>query len=336
MATTTLTHKDLAERIGVSETTIKSYRRKFPEFFPVHSRGKPIRFKPEAEDVCREIRQCFGQDLSVAETRVRLSARFKVLGAKESLDPARNKPGVPGMAAATQDSPELLAAVVGLRQGLDRFADLQLKANERLDTLQELVADFLTLHVSREDTFSRGLEELRTLWSGQLEALQRNVSSGPRQSPAKRVKVTNAYGGSSEYVLESQGKESEALHQEAPAPPDDLLGLPLVVQSGPQEFFGVAGKSAGHFSLNDFTELLARTHHGGQAFTLSWDKQDQGWQLLARQEQAIRPEDFTLLVQQATTPRGNQVAVLKHYMVKGEEAPPPNLYGYIKQLKDKV
>ncbi|THB69109.1 MAG: hypothetical protein D6E12_05300, partial [Desulfovibrio sp.] len=170
----------------------------------------------------------------------------------------------------------------------------------------------------------------------QLEALQRNVSSGPRQSPAKRVKVTNAYGGSSEYVLESQGKESEALHQEAPAPPDDLLGLPLVVQSGPQEFFGVAGKSAGHFSLNDFTELLARTHHGGQAFTLSWDKQDQGWQLLARQEQAIRPEDFTLLVQQATTPRGNQVAVLKHYMVKGEEAPPPNLYGYIKQLKDKV
>ena len=54
----TYTHKDLANLCSVSETTIKSYRRKFPGFIPVLTRGKPIRFKKDAGDVCLKIRDC--------------------------------------------------------------------------------------------------------------------------------------------------------------------------------------------------------------------------------------------------------------------------------------
>ena len=80
----TLTHKDLAARLVVSETTIKSYRRKFPEFIPVHSRGKPLHFPPEALKVCLFIRACFQRDLSVEETRSRLAANFPILHVVES------------------------------------------------------------------------------------------------------------------------------------------------------------------------------------------------------------------------------------------------------------
>lgn len=71
-----LTHKDLATLAGVSETTIKSYRRKFADCIPVASRGKPIRFTPEAGQVCLRIRDLFAEGMSVPEARARLAEEF--------------------------------------------------------------------------------------------------------------------------------------------------------------------------------------------------------------------------------------------------------------------
>lgn len=76
MPESTYTHKDLARQLKVSETTIKSYRRKFPNCIPVSSQGKPIRFTAEALGVCRKIRDLFYRGMSVEEVRSRLAAEF--------------------------------------------------------------------------------------------------------------------------------------------------------------------------------------------------------------------------------------------------------------------
>ena len=54
MSEKTFTHKALADLLGVSETTVKSYRRKFPGCIPVASQGKPIRFPAEAAAVAED------------------------------------------------------------------------------------------------------------------------------------------------------------------------------------------------------------------------------------------------------------------------------------------
>ncbi len=76
MKSETMTHKDLSNLLGVSETTVKSYRRKFPDCIPVANNGKPIRFTSEAAAVCLRIRDLFGTGMSVPEIRARLSDEF--------------------------------------------------------------------------------------------------------------------------------------------------------------------------------------------------------------------------------------------------------------------
>ena len=71
-----LTHRDLAALLGVSETTVKSYRRKFPGCFPVAARGKPIRFKKEAGEIALRIRELFTAGLAVEELGAQLSREF--------------------------------------------------------------------------------------------------------------------------------------------------------------------------------------------------------------------------------------------------------------------
>ncbi len=72
----TFTHKDLAKQLGVSETTVKSYRRKFPGCIPLYSQGKPIRFNHNALAVCKKIRDLFEQGMSIEEVRNRLMVDF--------------------------------------------------------------------------------------------------------------------------------------------------------------------------------------------------------------------------------------------------------------------
>ena len=73
MSEATLTHKDLADLLKVSETTVKSYRRKFPGCIPVASQGKPIRFPAVAAEVALRIRDLFELGMSVEEVRLRLA-----------------------------------------------------------------------------------------------------------------------------------------------------------------------------------------------------------------------------------------------------------------------
>jgi DNA-binding transcriptional MerR regulator len=92
MSEGTLTHKNLAAILGVSETTIKSYRRKFPGVLPVAGRGKPIRFKKEAADICLKIRDLFALGFSVGEIDERLFNDFAWRRPKTQSDENKKSP----------------------------------------------------------------------------------------------------------------------------------------------------------------------------------------------------------------------------------------------------
>ncbi len=89
------THKDLARKLKVSETTIKSYRRKFPDCIPVASSGKPIRFLPEAVAVATRIRDLFDLGMSGGEVRARLAQEFPWVSLVAKEEPPPVPAGMP-------------------------------------------------------------------------------------------------------------------------------------------------------------------------------------------------------------------------------------------------
>ncbi len=318
MGDDSVTHKDLARHVGVSETTIKSYRRKFPEFFPIQSSGKPIRFKPLALEICEHIRRCFSRDLSVEETRRHLAGHFPSQRPQRSAPPSESTPPPPG------GGQEILER---LTTALEGFARAQAEANAKLGGLGEIIADFLSLHLAREDTFAQGVEEIKRAWSRQLRLLHEPPPAGR----ARRVTVRNAYGDSSDYVIES------APHSQtnggAEAPPDSLRKLPLVVLSSAGDYLGIAGKGAGSFSLEDFSALHATAFPPPHHFSETWSRLAEGWLLELEQQEVIRPATYALLMDAVQTPKGNDVALLRSFSIGGRELPGANLYTLIKQMR---
>lgn len=73
----TYTHKELATLVNVSETTIKSYRKKIPHCLPISSIGKPIRFSKEALDVCKRIKELFSEGMAVVDVQRRLAMEYE-------------------------------------------------------------------------------------------------------------------------------------------------------------------------------------------------------------------------------------------------------------------
>jgi hypothetical protein len=161
----TLTHQDLARIVGVSVTTIKSYRRKFPEFFFPPSQTKPLRFRPETEKLCLRIAAFFTQGWSIKRARQELSRVFPVVVPTDKLPivapgplPA---PTLPGPASDQLD--RVLLLLGQMNKGLGAMATAQArfdldsqKERQRLDTL---ISQQATLN-ERLDTLARTLEQM--------------------------------------------------------------------------------------------------------------------------------------------------------------------------------
>lgn len=139
----TLTHKDLASLLGVSETTVKSYRRKFPDCIPVASRGKPIRFTPHAASVAMRIRDFFETGMNVEEVRSRLATEFDwVASEPQKFAPVRsadvaarpvsgNKSGVP--------TPELSLGMSNMAKSMVSMAQQQKACLERMQGIEAML-----------------------------------------------------------------------------------------------------------------------------------------------------------------------------------------------------
>ncbi|MDO9631884.1 MAG: helix-turn-helix domain-containing protein, partial [Humidesulfovibrio sp.] len=119
MTMQTYTHRDLAGLLGVSETTVKSYRSKFPGFLPVAREGKPVRLHPEALEVCRHIRDLFADGLTITQATERLKTEFKEY-------PHNRRLSIPP--AQAQGS--------GLEARLEALTQAQEAARERMEQLE--------------------------------------------------------------------------------------------------------------------------------------------------------------------------------------------------------
>ncbi len=161
-----LTHKDLARHLSVSETTIKSYRRKFPGCIPVANHGKPIRFNSEALAVCKRIRDLFDLGMSISEVHTRLAAEFPWVNLTDSppaesagaCPPSAEKPGAPKESAAVgaaadpaplsdnadnEPRPDLPLIVSSLAKSVISLSQQQSALLKRLDCLEAKIDNTL-------------------------------------------------------------------------------------------------------------------------------------------------------------------------------------------------
>ncbi|GAB6126799.1 MerR family transcriptional regulator [Humidesulfovibrio idahonensis] len=159
MTAQTCTHRDLARELGVSETTIKSYRSKFPTFLPVAREGKPVRLHSEALPVCLRIRDLFAQGLSIVQAAQVLKAEFKEYPLNRRLS-NRQEPRAGGGLAAPGDSvetdrPDALAARI------EALTNGQEQARVRMEQLEAEVRNLATLEAASKALVAELVAELR-------------------------------------------------------------------------------------------------------------------------------------------------------------------------------
>ncbi len=172
MSETTLTHRDLGRMLGVSETTIKSYRRKFPDCIPVANGGKPIRFTQEAGAVCLRIRELFSRGMAVPEVRDRLEKEFPWVGpATETpaTEAAAPQPVITGPLEVElpQDYTQALSTLAKSMVNLTMRQDALLKKMESVDArLEQLGLRGTTLPEpsAMEESLSAAITETLAAW----------------------------------------------------------------------------------------------------------------------------------------------------------------------------
>jgi DNA-binding transcriptional MerR regulator len=344
MNDTTLTHKDLAELLGVSETTVKSYRRKFPGCIPVASRGKPIRFTAGAGDVALRIRDLFALGMSVEEVRLRLGREFPGIatGTAGQRTPRRDKPpvapelaqGVSNMAksmvAMAQQQKSLLARMQGIEAMLE---GLGLQGPVDAGALHQAAAEAsrekearVEARLDHLDAASRELSETLSFLARRLERFlaqyeETGAPVSPEQQTARRIPLRREEKTPAPQAPASP--EARALE-----PPRPFLALPLVARTDQGHYISAGGRSRGRFCLNDLKAMLAYGFTPPHHFTLKWEARDQGWLLLLEQASPPdhSPEDpprtYRLRLMELPTQKGNAVAEILE-LHKGDDAVHP-------------
>lgn len=344
-----LTHQELAQAAGVSVTTIKGYRAKFPGCFPVLRQGKPLRFAPQSREACLAIRQGFMDGLSVEQLRERLRLRF----------PWSWRHPLPETPVISAD---LQRTVQDLARTIVRLTRAQAEASQRLDRLEDNLRnrsgatsalppgaprDTATLPPQgpelaalRHDVDAANAT-LQSLTAA-TQALGRQLATLPPRD-ARIVRIRNASGGSERYALHplppEAGADPQASRQSASPPPPPspapktqassraaspgagstppsapgtpVLDLPLTVRSAKGEFLGVAG-AGGHLTVRGFARLVARSL-GLDPADVAWSGGPGGWRL----DLGTSPA-HSLDFHETTTPRGNRVALVQAMRIDGQ------------------
>lgn len=348
----TLTHKDLARLAGVSETSIKSYRRKFPSFIPVAGFGKPIRFQPEAGPVCRRVRECFQEGLSVEETRKRLRAEFK-----ETADPRSVSLNVRRQGVAPAAPPEVLERFLQtanqVLHSLSALAASQAGTNERLDTLEQALGRLAAAGLRNETLIARLVEGLsaRLVQEPGVQPESSAASAQPEPAPLEPehgVPPGERPGGPAagfdaaprvtvRKIVTVRGKEgridSYALGEE-PAPgarqpatlPDSLLDLPVVILSERGEYLGVPGR----LCLRDFVQFLEGQGRRTGLVLVDWREQEGAWVFTMHQRGGPKQD---LYFAETTTPKGNLVALLSRLDLNNKETTQAFLQEFFRQQR---
>jgi DNA-binding transcriptional MerR regulator len=346
----TCTHRDLAQALGVSETTIKSYRAKFPTFLPVAREGKPVRLHAEALDVCRRIRQLFADGLSIVQAVQALRSEFKEYPLNRRL--------------STTSRPAVLEAPgepdAGLAAQLRALAEAQEAARERMEQLEAEVRNLATLEAASKSLVAELLEELRA--ARHTAAPQAAPSAPAPSAPAPAAPVPPAEPRAAEPVpastrpdrLDQTMQTSEevmtarkivtvhgrngavasyALGREpkpeppfaAPAlPPDSFIDMPVVIRSDRGDFLGLPGGQ----SVRRLVDTLSTEQ------APSWYAE--GHDAWACAIPLGRAQTREIVFEGTTTPRGNRVGLIRRMRINEAEATPAQLQDIFRQLRDQM
>lgn len=347
MGDDTLTHKDLSGMLGVSQTTIKNYRRKFPGLIPLATRGKPLRFKPEAAEICRTIRDGFEHGLSVDEIREKLAPKHAAM------------PDTPGQAGPETG---LVQALEGLSARMADMAEKHEAVLERLQAMEDAIKQNPeTLKDLLEPVLAR-LAEMGAPSSGRMEQAAENKAeqAEPEADRGRTVRIRSRDGSYKRYELkhlqtdpeaeaemESEtGPDTDSAAEAPPAreaeevyadgPPSGFYLLPMVIRSEQGEFLGVPGRTEGHLSIEDFLALLRRQVRGEGNLPVTWQGSDKIWTLKVCLGKPPFGQDHVMDLQAMTTPRGNRVAWLKGMKIGNKDVPESFLATFLKQLRKEL
>uniref|UniRef100_B8DQF8 MerR family transcriptional regulator n=1 Tax=Nitratidesulfovibrio vulgaris (strain DSM 19637 / Miyazaki F) TaxID=883 RepID=B8DQF8_NITV9 len=176
-----LTHRDLARLLGVSETTVKSYRRKFPDCIPVASQGKPIRFTAEAAAVSLRIRDLFEMGMSVEEVRARLAAEFAWIAPEapsggDRDDAESAEPAAPPQPARVELPQDFTLAVSNLAKSMVGLTQQQNAILKRVQHIETLITALAPASGDGGAPGSTGLQG-RPAWLDEAQALAARFES---------------------------------------------------------------------------------------------------------------------------------------------------------------
>lgn len=350
-----LTHKDLSRQLEISETTIKSYRRKFPGCIPVASQGKPIRFTSEALAVCKRIRDFFDSGMSIPEIRLRLSSEFSWIAAEERED----SPSAPNMESVTasrpgseeqpeaffnnegddsESRPDLPLIVGNLAKSLISLSQQQSALLKRMESLENLLREkgetFPASKAAaptpegderlenRLEGLERSLEKTMGLLGNYVQAVQGLAQTNP-------AKGSRATGGSDPAAASAaQAKERKFSEEYLRR----LAALPLAHENDEKELVSLGDRCRGAYTLNDLKAVFAQAHQPPEHYIAYWHTEgDQSWFVLEQPESRQGCPVF-LLVKFMRNGRGVELALLMKLIINGVEAPPEKLYDFIQQL----
>lgn len=357
MSAQTYTHRDLAQALGVSETTVKSYRSKFPTFLPVAREGKPVRLHPEALEVCRKIRDHFADGLSILQTADALRTEFKEYPLNRRLSTAQSSAhsSVPAAAAPGGAGPALAES---LARQLEALALAQEASRLRLEQMEAEVRNLATLEAASKSLVAELVAELRA-----ARALASPVSlelatpagaapeprtpsapapadptpaspsapvperlEGPTVVTARRiVTVHGRTGPVASYALHREPKP-EPPFSPVPLPPQGFLDLPAVILSDRNDFLGLPGGQ----SVRRLVEVLSPEG----AEPAAW--YEEGPEAWACAIPLGRAQTREILFERTTTPRGNLVGLIRRMRINEAEATPAQLQDIFRQIRDQL
>lgn len=346
----TVTHKDLARKLKVSETTIKSYRRKFSDCIPVASQGKPIRFLPEAVAVCTRIRDLFDLGMSVEEVRGRLAQEFPWISLVAKEEPEQSA-GVHGLPQ------EFTIALSNLAKSMVNLSQQQNSIIERMDRLETSLAG-MPLPVDgggmKASEFKSLLEDLQGYLRNALMPLQQLQRLNEVQSVTDVLhQAANSMVDAAQILRGLSGRTKNQDTPDAPSkvvafptaaqqitphtvqpqdPPRAFLLKPMVVRTVEGAYIGAGGKSRGRFTLNDFKALLVYGRQPGEHFSLHWEQTGSDWVATLAQSQGDKPGKWQLQLKEAMSQSGVGVVELVRFTDKDQNLHPAEFVGFVAEL----
>ncbi|MDR1947731.1 MAG: helix-turn-helix domain-containing protein [Desulfovibrio sp.] len=344
------THKDLSRLLGVSETTVKSYRRKFPGCIPVAGYGKPIRFGEDALRVARRIRDLFEHGLGVDEVRARLAGEFAWIAAPPAETPERR----PARGEGKEHPPERNAALAGLARSMVAVFQGQKEIIKRLDRLAALLQTTPAGagpavpagpgqspdgfgHV-RESSGQADAEP-----SGQAPEGSGQADTGPSgQAPGLSGRTDDEPAGQVCRVIPLRRQDTPGTRGPTPdaprmpkspaaEPPRRFLALPLVAAAGHGGYVGAGGRKRGRFSLNDLKAMLVFSFAPPRHFRFVWEEQDDAWILNLEQEQEQGGRRIRILLAERPSRVGTAAEILR-LEDNGEDLHPAEICAIIDSL----